>query len=139
MLDDLAERRVDEMKQGKPAGDTGGLPAQRQHRDLVAGYLFQQADADELGCARHVAERADPDQAGQPVSVGAVGYGGQPPWVRFASRSRAASKPRPSMSSSRANMPQAYGGYAEAAPCQKVTGACRRSRSSPRRTHLANG
>ena len=99
----------------------------------------QQADADELGCARHVAERADPDQAGQPVSVGAVGYGGQPPWVRFASRSRAASKPKPSMSSSRANMPQAYGGYAEAAPCQKVTGACRRSRSSPRRTHLANG
>ena len=60
--------RVQDRKQ--PAHGAGGFPAQREHNGVITGHRIEHPHPDQLGGGEHVANRADPGHADQPVSVG---------------------------------------------------------------------
>ena len=63
----------------QPAGWPGRLPPQREHGGLTAGHHIQGMHLDQLGHGRHLAQRADPGQPGQAITVGSLRHVSQQP------------------------------------------------------------
>ena len=66
------QRHVGIQGREQPAARPGSLPPQREHGGVTAGHHVQEMHLDRLGHARRGTQRADPDQAGEAITVGSL-------------------------------------------------------------------